>query len=352
MDGRSPVPVRPLLLVVALVALIAPVLVPAAARAAGGPPAVPSEGHLLVLNKDDGTLMVFDLPSTTLLATIKVGREPHEVVATPDGRKAYVACVGDRGVTVVDLRNDAVLRTLRPDHLDRPHGLAMTPDGRWLLVTSEGSHRIFLFDARRDAVQTVVTTTQEGAHMVVLTADGHHAWVANRDSDSLSEYDVGSLRLVRTVKVGPGPEGIGISPNGRWVVAALQRAGQVALVDAGRGQTITRLPAGQVPIRVAFPPRSPLALVSNRASHDVTFLDLAARQVLATVPVGQSPGGVVTNAAGTRAYVCNNGSNTVSILDIGSRAVAGTLKTGANPDGIWFVPAPVAHPAHKKAGTR
>src|SRR5882724_4200567 len=112
--------------------------------AAQEPGETPSEGRLLVLNKGEDTLTVLDVPSYRALATIPVGKEPHEVVATPDGRKAYVSNVRDKTLTVA--------RTLRSDRFDSPHGLAMTPDGRFLLVTSEGSHRFFLIDAARDVV--------------------------------------------------------------------------------------------------------------------------------------------------------------------------------------------------------
>src|SRR6266850_3013398 len=107
------------------------------------PGETPSEGRLLVLNKGENSLMVLDVPSYRRLATIPVGKEPHEVVATPDGRKAYVSNVKDKSVSVVDLKAGRVIRTLRPDRLDVPHGLAVTPDGRHLMVTSEGSRRLF-----------------------------------------------------------------------------------------------------------------------------------------------------------------------------------------------------------------
>jgi YVTN family beta-propeller protein len=312
-------------------------------------PALPSEGHLLVLNKADDTLMVFDTPSNSLLATIKVGHEPHEVAVTPNGRKAYVSNVGDHSLSVVDLTRNVVTKTVRPERVDKPHGLAITPDGHWLLLTSEGSHRVYLLSVARDSVERVITTTQSGTHMIALSSDGRRAWLANRESDTLTEYEVSSLKLLRTLKVGPGPEGIAASPNGRWVVTALQNAGQVAVVDAGRGQVATRLPAGQVPIRVAFPPRSPIALVTNRGSDDVTILDLAARHVIETVPLGMHPGGVVTNQRGNRAYIALSQANSVSIIMIPGWQITGAIPTGSGPDGLAFVPPPPAATKGQKA---
>ena len=80
-----------------------------------------TEGRLLVLNKHDDTLMVFEVPSNRRLATIKVGREQHEVAATPDGRKAYVANARGGTVSVVDLKTYEVARTLRSQNFAFPH---------------------------------------------------------------------------------------------------------------------------------------------------------------------------------------------------------------------------------------
>jgi YVTN family beta-propeller protein len=297
-----------------------------------------SEGRLLVLNKQDDSLMVFDVPSYKRLATLSVGKEPHEVVATPDGLKAYVSNVRDKTISVIDLARLRVTRTLRSERFDRPHGLAMTPDGRYLLLTSEGSRRFFLIDAARDVILRSVTTTQARSHMVVILEGGRRAFAANVDSDSVSLLTLPELRVLKHVPVGDGPEGIDATPNGRWVLVALQSADQVAILDASNGAVLARMPAGRTPIRVAVTPNSFTALVSNRASDDVTVLDILARRVKTTVPVGHRPGGVATNALGSRAYVCNNDSNTVSVISIPGFEVVQTIPAGAHPDGIAFVP--------------
>ena len=298
-----------------------------------------TEGRLLVLNKGDNSLMVFEAPSHRLLATVPVGREPHEVAASPGGRKAWVSNVGDRTVSVVDLQSYKVVKTIRSPNLDTPHGMGVTPDGRWLMLTSEGSRRLVLIDAGRDVIARTTTTSQKGSHMIAMAQDGREAWVANRGSDTVSLVRLPELRVRRNVKVGPGPEGIAASPNGRVVAIALQGNGQVVLLDVPSQQAVASLPAGQTPIRVAFVPRSFTALVSNRGSNDVTVLDLLSRRVLSTVKVGAGPGGIAINASGSRAYVSNGGSNTVSVISIPGYEVKSEIKAGSRPDGIAFVPA-------------
>lgn len=300
-------------------------------------PAAP-EGKLLVLNKHDDTLMVFEVPSHRRLATIKVGREPHEVAATPDGRKAYVANARGGSISVVNLKTYEVARTLRSENLSFPHGLEVTPDGRFLLLTSENSRRLFLIDAVRDAILKTTTTTQKRAHMVSILRGGRRACVANIGSDSVTLLSLPDMRILRHLQVGDGPEGIAATPNGRWILVALQGTDQVAILDASGGEVLARLPTGRTPVRVAVTPNSFTAFVSNRGSNDVTLLDILARRVKATVPVGRRPGGVVTDARGSRAYVCNNDSNTVSVVSIAGTEVTEEIEAGSHPDGIAFVP--------------
>ena len=248
------------------------------------------EGRLLVLNKEADSLMVFEEPSHRLLATVPVGDEPHEVAATPDGKKAFVTNVRDRSVSVVDLGAYRVRATIRSPALQHPHGVQATPDGRWVLVTSESNRRLVLIDAVREVVMRGLATTQSGAHMIALVPGGKRAWVANRGSDSVSLVHLPDLRVARNLRVGPGPEGIAVTPNGRWVVVALQNSDQVVVIDTGSQELVGRLPAGRTPIRVAVAPASLTALISNRGSDDVTVLDLLSRRVKATIPVGRSPG--------------------------------------------------------------
>ena len=189
-----------------------------------------TEGRLLVVNRRDNTLMVIDVPSYAIQATIPVGQEPHEVVVTPDGRKAYVSNGRDRTISVVDLKGPRVVRTLRSESFDSLNGLAMTPDGRHLILTSEGSRRFFLVDASRDVVLRSLTTTQARAHMVVVPGNGTRAFAANVGSDSVTILKIPELRIVKNVPVGDGPEGIAVTPNGRWVLVALQGVEQVAIL--------------------------------------------------------------------------------------------------------------------------
>src|SRR5271157_2249887 len=65
------------------------VLAPALAAAQATPPAA-----LLALSKHDHTLAIVDPATLKVVARIPVGDDPHEVVASADGRTAWVSNYG------------------------------------------------------------------------------------------------------------------------------------------------------------------------------------------------------------------------------------------------------------------
>ncbi|KAB2855813.1 MAG: hypothetical protein F9K43_27800, partial [Bauldia sp.] len=110
------------------------VMVTAAAAAGGayGGAAPSSAGVLLVANKGDQTLGIIDPVAGKQVATVKQsGVTGHEVIASPDGRLAYVPIYGDAGVgrpgsdgraiDVIDIAARQRVATIDLGRAERPH---------------------------------------------------------------------------------------------------------------------------------------------------------------------------------------------------------------------------------------
>src|SRR5580693_5957096 len=73
---------------------------------------------LLVLEKSDNTLAIVDPASFEILARVPAGQDPHEIVASPDGKLAYISNYGGSDstldtISVVDLVTE---KPLAPIH--------------------------------------------------------------------------------------------------------------------------------------------------------------------------------------------------------------------------------------------
>ena len=58
---------------------------------------------LLVLEKEQNTLVIVDPASLTIVARVPVGDNPHEVAVSDDGKIAYITNYGGNTIAVVDL---------------------------------------------------------------------------------------------------------------------------------------------------------------------------------------------------------------------------------------------------------
>src|SRR5690242_16763012 len=98
-----------------------------------------SHGLLLVVNQGDQSMSIVDPETGQDVAKIKTkGIRGHEVIASPDGRLAYVPIYGDSGVgqpgsngqtiEVIDLASQKVIDTIDLGRPVRPHCPKFAPD--------------------------------------------------------------------------------------------------------------------------------------------------------------------------------------------------------------------------------
>ncbi len=83
---------------------------------------------LLVLSKHDQTLAIVDPSSLKVIARVPVGKDPHEVIASTDGKVAYVSNYGSGAfhtLAVVDLIAQKALPSIDLGALRGPHGLIL-----------------------------------------------------------------------------------------------------------------------------------------------------------------------------------------------------------------------------------
>ena len=89
---------------------------------------------LLVLSKGDHTLSIVDPSSLKVIARAPSGPDPHEVVASTDGKLAFISNYGGGAyntLTVIDLVKQTALPAVDLGPLRGPHGLVFTGGKVW-----------------------------------------------------------------------------------------------------------------------------------------------------------------------------------------------------------------------------
>jgi YVTN family beta-propeller protein len=299
-------------------------------------PATAFGDQIFVLNKQSNSMSIVDSGTFEVTSTVSVGEQPHEMAILPGGDKAYVSNVGENSISVVDLKEGAETGKITTPDFSFPHGIAFTPDSRIAIVTSERTQKIVVIDARTDEILRSIDTAEAGTHMVVIDDTGRWAYFTNRESNTVSVMDLNDYRIVASIPVGEGAEGIALSPDGKQIWTGDRRGDTVTVIDTETRRVIQKLPAGGAPIRVAFSPDGSRVFVPNSISSDVFVYAADSREHIKTIEVGGGPGGVVFSADGRYAYVACGGAGSVYAIDTATLEVSGQVSVGEGPDGITY----------------
>ncbi|HEX8127485.1 MAG TPA: hypothetical protein VF527_00050 [Pyrinomonadaceae bacterium] len=299
------------------------------------------EAVLLVLNKADNTLAIVDPSALKVVARVPVGEGPHEVVASADGRTAYVGNYGTQAVigsslSVIDIAARRETKRIDLGALRRPHGIVEA--GGKIYFTAEANRAVARYDPATDKVDWLMGTGESVSHMLVITPDAKKIYTANMLSNTVTALNVGGGPTppnITQIAVGKTPEGIGISPDGREVWAANRTDGTVSVIDTATNKVVETLAKfSQLPFRVAFTPDGKRVLIPDPVGGELIIFDAATRKETGRIKIAGGTVGVAVAADSKRAYVALQETNSVAAVDLEKLEVVGKVETGKAPDGI------------------
>ncbi len=299
---------------------------------------------LLVLEKDDRSLAIVDPDSLKIVGRVEAGEDPHEVVASDDGRFAYISNYGAFGanpghtLSVVDLMSQNRMPSVELGALRAPHGLDLV-DGK-VYFTAEGSKAIGRYDPVTQKIDWVLGIGQNRTHMLVVARDLNRIFTSNVNANEIGFLDrnqSGDISgwIEAYIPVGKGPEGFDVSPDGKELWAANSGDGTVSIVDvAARKVTQTIDVHTKRSNRLKFTPDGKLVLISDLGTGDLLILDAVGRKEIKRLNLGHGAAGIMIAPDGSRAYVAVSRDNYVAVIDLKTLSVTGRIATGKGPDGM------------------
>jgi len=325
--------------------LLAVLLIFAMPHAAQPRPANSSKGWLLAANKGEHTLGLIDPIAGRQIATVDVGGVTgHEVIASPDGRLAYVPIYGNSGVglpgtdgsslAVIDIASRKIVGSVDFGHGVRPHRPLINPKDKLLYVTTEIDQAVTVIDPATLKVVGKVPTGTPESHMLVIAHDGRRGYTANVGPGSVSVLDLEGRKTITTIPVASKIQRIGISVDDRLVFTADQAKPQLAVIDTATNKLKSWIPLPAVGYGATPTPDGHWLVVPLPGGKQVAVVDLASMKVAHTIDVPANPQEVLVSPDGQRAFVSCDASQKVAVIRTSDWTVEKLIDAGRGVDGL------------------
>jgi DNA-binding beta-propeller fold protein YncE len=273
----------------------------------------------------DTRVSVIDLKASppAVIATLEAGKSAAGISINRQGTLALVANRSAGTVSVFTIQGKTVTPAGTVTIADEKSGtshVTFTPDGKMALVTRDNDHKISVLSVDGTKVEYTKRDINAGLrpYGIDVSSKGDFAAVANiglgqGDADTVSLIDVRANppRVVETMTVGQTPEGIKVSPDGKYVAVVVMNGSNKAkespfYADNGKlvllrvkGMKLAKVaeaPLGHWSQGAAFSPDGKTILVGNMVEKDVQVFAFDGRSLKETgrIKVNGGPAAVRT----------------------------------------------------------
>ena len=267
----------------------------------------------------------------------------HEVIASPDGKVAYVPIYGNSGVgkkgtdgrniVVIDIASRKVIGNIDFDHGVRPHCPVFDRTRGLLYVTTELDQTITIIDPKTLKIVGTIPTGQPESHMLAITSDGRRGYTANVGPGTVSVLDLDKRKTLAVIPISKETQRISISADNSMIFTSDQTKPQLAVIDAATEKIKTWVELPGLGYGTAATKDGRWLIVAVPPANKVAVIDLKTLKVARSIDVPAAPQEVLVRPDDKVAYVSCDKSHQVAALDLSDWSV-NLIDAGKGTDGL------------------
>jgi YVTN family beta-propeller protein len=155
-------------------------------------------------------------------------------------------------------------------------------------------------------------------------------YVDNSLGDDISVIDLGTLKIVDTIRVGNQPHALCAPADGRRLFTTIESENNLKTIDTITGKILDTIPVTGKPNECAATPDGRYVGVPIRDGDSVDIVDTAAKKVVKVLPV-KMPHNCFNAGNNNDLYVSSMGSNEIDVIDLKKMDYSARIPTGGIP---------------------
>jgi DNA-binding beta-propeller fold protein YncE len=289
---------------------------------------------VIVLNSEDTSYSVIDRATRTEIGRYALGREPHHIAVTPDGKEVLLASTVTNDLVSLDTKTGEPRRIIR-DIVDA-YQLGFSPDGKWFVTAANRLDHIDIYRAADFKLVSRVFVDSVPSHLAFDT-ESKTVFVSLQETSRVVAYDLEAQAIKWNVEVGKTPAGLLMLPDNKRLLVALTGADGVQTLDPKDGKITGFLQTGKGAHQ--FWPRGDGRhwFVSNRVDSTVSLVDMQEMKVVGTVVVPGGPDCMDITADGKEMWITQRFLRRVAVVDLAQMKVVASVRVGKSPHGVYIL---------------
>ncbi|WP_191014750.1 YncE family protein [Treponema zioleckii] len=295
------------------------------------------------------TTFAFSEPKLTKIGTYKCGKQPKQVLFSPDSKYIVMPLLDDNGFDVFSVEEKKMLKRINPPNAAKvgfAEGLFI-PEKNVFLVSQMTTANLYEYSYPKFELLRTIPTKGVWSKFIAYSAEKNLLCVSNWVSNDISLIDYESGKLVRKIKTAAAPRGLYFSDKGENIIVLSYEGGKIHKFNTQTGAKVSEISVPKSSMRhIMVNKDESKAYVSDMYYFQIYEIDLASFKITKKVKVFYNPN-TIDLLNDRWLFVSSRGPNNpkdytkrspqngkITIIDTSDMSIVKTIPGGNQPTGL------------------
>ena len=190
-------------------------------------------------------------PELTKVGTYKCGRQPKQVLFSPDSKYVVMPLLDDKGFDIFSIEDKKIIKRINPPNAAKvgfAEGLFI-PEKKSFLVSQMTTANVYEYSYPGFELKRTIPTGGNWSKFIAFSSEKQLLAVSNWVSNDLSIIDYQSGRCLRKISTGAAPRGLYFIEGGKSIISLSFDDGLIEKFDVETGKQLSVIKVAQGAMR-------------------------------------------------------------------------------------------------------